>query len=132
MNWFQILVLPFVALLFAVSAYRLASGRSRRRGLAATGVVIWLVAGLAILRPDLTTLVANRIGIGRGADLLLYVLVLAVVYLASYFYNRLARAEANLSRVVQHLAIDDALEARRRGSGAAATPDEVTARRTPS
>ena len=52
-------------------------------------VLFAIAAAVAIVLPDLTTTVAQAIGIGRGADLLLYGLVIA--FLAQVVRSRLER-----------------------------------------
>ena len=65
---------------------------------------IWFLAMGAIAWPEITTLVANRMGIGRGADALLYVFVLAFLASAFVFYARQVRLQRHLDRVVSELA----------------------------
>jgi hypothetical protein len=43
--------------------------------------VIWILAILAVLEPELTTTVASRLGIGRGVDAALYISVVLLFYL---------------------------------------------------
>ena len=98
-----LLLLAFSAL--AVAAARL--GPSPRhlavRRLLATGLL--LVSGLSVLFPDLVTAVARLLGVGRGTDLVLYVLVVvsAVTWLG--MYRRVSDLEARLTRLVRSQAI---------------------------
>lgn len=103
---FQLITLPLVALLFVRCVYRLIrSSRSKVGSFA--GAVIWFTAGVAILRPEVTNELAELLGIGRGADLLLY--LLAITFLASvfYFYQKSHRLESDLTRVVRRLAVQE-------------------------
>ena len=43
------------------------------------GILFWSAAAIAIARPDLTSLVANAVGINRGADLVFYLAILGGV-----------------------------------------------------
>ena len=106
-NLFQIIAAAIVAALFALSLAAMLRGwATRREGLA--WAVVWLATGLAILRPDLTVLVASVLGIGRGADLVLYCAV--IVMLIGFFmvYARLRRLRRDLTLLSRHLAIRDA------------------------
>ena len=60
---FQLIALPIILLLFLRSLYRLIRGDRPRWG-PLLGAVIWAAAGVAILRPQLTTAVARFLGIG--------------------------------------------------------------------
>jgi hypothetical protein len=94
--------------LLSVAAARL--GPSPRhlavRRLGVTGLL--LVAAAAVLRPDWVTAVAHRVGVGRGTDLVLYVLVVvsAMTWLA--MYRRVSELEARLTRFVRFQALTDA------------------------
>jgi hypothetical protein len=105
---FQIVALPIVGWFLVRSAWRLVQ-RQRPRWVGLAGVVLWSAAALAILRPELTNEAAHLLGIGRGADLLLYAVAMAFLAACFYFYQRTRRLEADVTRVVRHLAIREAL-----------------------
>jgi hypothetical protein len=107
MNLFQILAVAVVTGLLALSIVAMARGwATRREGL--VWAFVWLCTGVAIARPDLTVLVAGALGIGRGADLVLYCAV--IVMLIGFFmvYARLRRLRRDLTLLTRHLAIRDA------------------------
>jgi hypothetical protein len=108
MNWFQLVTLPLVALLFLQSLRGL-SGGSRSRRAAWLGMMVWLAAGAAIWQPDWTTQIAAAVGIGRGADLLLYVVVICAVILTFYFYRRVQKLDAAITEIVRHASIEQGL-----------------------
>jgi hypothetical protein len=54
--------------------------------------------------------VANFLGIGRGADLVMYCGFLAAAIGFFFFYLRYRQLEANLTKIVRHLAIQEAKE----------------------
>ena len=104
---FQILALAVVTILLTLSLVAMARGWStRREGL--VWAFVWLCTGVAIARPDLTVIVAGAMGIGRGADLVLYCAV--IVMLIGFFmvYARLRRLRRDLTLLSRHLAIRDA------------------------
>ncbi|MFH1376848.1 MAG: DUF2304 family protein [Candidatus Woesearchaeota archaeon] len=61
----------------------------------------WVITVVAIWVPDFLTQVANFVGIGRGADLVLYVSVVVVFYLIFKIYVRLEKIERNITKVVR-------------------------------
>ena len=73
--------------------------------LSLAGAVVWLLATLFILRPELTMRVADLLGIGRGADLVLYVFVIFFILVSFYFYGRFRVLESQMTEVVRHIAI---------------------------
>lgn len=107
MNVFQIVGVSTAVLMACVTALQLARHREQTR-MRLLLTLIWLAAAGAILRPDLSMRLANAVGIGRGADLLLYVAILASLIVWFTVYLRLVSHEKQLTEVVRHLAIAEA------------------------
>ena len=116
MNLFQWITLPIVGLLLAADLRGIVFKRPyfRRDRIVRCG--IWLAAGVAIYDPGITAVAANAIGIQRGADLVLYVLVLTFIATAFFFYSRQIQLERRITRIVRYIAIQ---EAKREGFQAA-------------
>lgn len=76
----------------------------KRIGLVAFG----LLNVYAVLRPDDVTWVANRLGVGRGADLVLYLLVIAFILGMLNFYLRFKTMDRRLTELARTLAIREA------------------------
>jgi hypothetical protein len=70
--------------------------------------IVWLAAGVAIYEPGFVQIVAGAIGIGRGADVVLYLFVLAFLATSFYFYARSVRVQRQITQLVRHLAIQEA------------------------
>jgi hypothetical protein len=71
-------------------------------------VLLWAAGLLAVWFPQATTRVANTIGVGRGADAILYFSVALLSYLVFRLYVALDRQEQTLTRLVSELALRDA------------------------
>ncbi len=67
--------------------------------------VFWLAVGVAFLSPASLTKLANLLGIGRGADLVLYVAVVVVFYLMFRIFVRLEKMEKDITKIIRHQAI---------------------------
>ncbi|MGE3809020.1 MAG: DUF2304 family protein [Gemmataceae bacterium] len=74
-----------------------------------------LAAALAIYDPELVSSVAAFLGIGRGADAVLYFFVLAFLATSFFLYSRIVRQQMQITELVRHLALR---EARQGSSGA--------------
>ncbi|MBU0717710.1 MAG: DUF2304 domain-containing protein [Planctomycetes bacterium] len=107
MSTFQVLALGFLACLIVgtVVAMVKRSGVHRDNLL---WLLLWVLAGLAIAWPDLTAIVAAALGIGRGADLVLYCAVVVMMVGFLMVYVRLRRLRRDLTLLVRHLALRDA------------------------
>jgi small membrane protein len=107
LNAFQAIFVPLCCLLAARALLRLWNGRlSRLSG--GLGVFIWSAAAIAIAVPDLTRLVANKVGINRGADLVFYLAILGGVSVCFYFYQRFRHLENLVTEVVRCEAVRNA------------------------
>ncbi|MDT5035006.1 MAG: small rane protein [Micromonosporaceae bacterium] len=62
----------------------------------------------AVIRPDDTSTVAHWFGIGRGVDLLLYVLIVTFVFVVINFYLRLREGEQRVTELARAVALRDA------------------------
>ena len=109
MTPFQWLTLSCLALVLVWELVMLALGHSPWR-IALVRCGVWITAAIAITRPDLLQSLANRIGIRRGADLLIYLLALTFLATTFFFYSRYVRLERQVVQLVRELAI---LEAKR-------------------
>ena len=105
---FQIITLPLITSFFICSVVKFVRGEQPRNIVLLT-VVIWLLAGFAILRPNTTIQLAKLMGIGRGTDLILYFTVITSLILSFYFYKKLLEMESPITEIVRHLAIRDAM-----------------------
>ena len=92
-------------LLYAVRLRTVLRDRLMFAGIVAVGVVL-------AIRPDLATRVANLIGIGRGADLLLYIFLLFSLFQNVYLADRLKTIDARITKVVREQALDSAVAPR--------------------
>jgi hypothetical protein len=73
------------------------------------GFVLFLLANVyAVLRPDDVTWVAHRVGVGRGADLVLYLTVVSFVFAVLNFYQRSKDTERRLTDLARAVALRDA------------------------
>ena len=107
MNPFQIVL---IVVLGGMAAFVIQAMVRRRLGRPAGLVwsIILLAGVLAAFDPDGTTRLARQLGISRGTDLILYLLVLAVLQGFLIFYLRLRRVRRELTILVRRLAILEA------------------------
>jgi hypothetical protein len=97
-------------------------GTVRRREGALWGLV--LAAGLlAVLWPNSTSRVARLLGVGRGADLVLYLAVVAMLVGFWMIYIRLRQLRRDVTLLVRHLALEAAERELTPGGAAPPPPD---------
>ena len=69
-------------------------------------LVFWVAAGVVALQPDWTGIIAERLGIGRGADLVVYLSLVAIFYLLFRIQIRQKKTEREITRVVRKIALN--------------------------
>jgi hypothetical protein len=74
----------------------------------AVGVLMFASLLFLVLFPDVSTWAANKIGIGRGADLLFYFAHLFFLLVAVALWRRLITLNAAVTRLAREIAIRDA------------------------
>ncbi len=106
MTTFQLLVLPLLGI--AVLATVVAIARRRVAFRIGVGwVFVWLAAAAAIADPDILVRIAHLLGIGRGADLVLYLSILFTLVAFFLVYLRFRRLDEQITILVRQLAIRD-------------------------
>ena len=85
---------------------------NRRKARAKAGVklgfVLFIVAAVwAVLRPDDLTVLANWVGVDRGTDMLLYVLVVAFLFTTLSTWIRFREQELRYARLARAVALQN-------------------------
>ena len=107
MNWIQVLL---IAAVISLLVYLLRSRTSAKaKAWVKVGYVLFVIAAIyAILRPNDTTILANWLGVDRGADLLTYSLVIAFVFTTMSTYLRFKELELRYAKLVRAVALQNA------------------------
>ncbi len=104
-------LIQILAIIFVIFAIWRVFSEFRRHDLKLTEFIMWLIFWLAVavafITPDSLTRLANLLGIGRGADLVLYVAVIVVFYLMFRIFVRLEKMERNITKVVRQDAMGE-------------------------
>ena len=104
MNGIQVVLILGVSIIGLYYLIRL------RKTVVDISVVILLMstAILFILLPDLTNMIANVLGVGRGADLLYYICILLFSFALLKLYARIRRLEKQFTELVREDALKNA------------------------
>jgi hypothetical protein len=103
---FSQILLIAALILFVIYIYRLRTDfLDRLVYLACAGVGIVLV-----IDPMVSTQIANLLGIGRGADLLFYLFIVASLFYAVATRSRIRRMEKQITTLVRQNALDHPIE----------------------
>lgn len=104
-------IIQVLLTLFAVFAITRVVRKARQRRIpsawAALLSLIWVGLVVVSLLPQTTDLLAAQVGIGRGADLLVYISIIALFYLVFRLVLRLERLQQDITKVVRAMALKD-------------------------
>ena len=107
--WIQILLIAAALTVFGVFIRNSHSVRSQ--AFKRIGFLVFLVLNLdAVLRPDDTTWLAHKLGVGRGTDLLVYLLVVAFAFVAVNTHLRFRTLDRRFTDLARAVALRDARE----------------------
>ena len=72
-------------------------------------VIFFILTGAILIAvPDLSTAIAQMVGVGRGADLLLYLGILGLSFVCLLLYAKLRQLETTLTELVRLIALQNA------------------------
>ena len=105
-HWIQVLLILAIVALFGLLRSRTSA---KSRAWVKVGYVLFVFAAIyAILRPDDTTVVAQRLGVGRGVNLIVYALVIAFIFTTLSTYMRFKELELRYARLARAVALQSA------------------------
>lgn len=110
------IIKAFLILSVLVVVAYVSRGRATGRQLAIrrlAGVAFALTWIVAVISPDLVTQVANLVGVGRGTDLVLYVLAVAFLVTAIAQRQHLLDVDSQIGRLTRELALLEAARGHR-------------------
>ena len=107
-----ILVFPIqlVAIVFLIFAFSRVWLRAREGsvswGMFLFWTLVWMLVLVAVIRPDLTTQLAKRLGIGRGVDVALYISIVLLFYLNFRSNVMIENLRHEITRLTRIIALD--------------------------
>ncbi|MDU0312712.1 DUF2304 domain-containing protein [Phycicoccus sp. M110.8] len=108
MQWVKVPLILF-AVLALVALFRNRDRVELRAGSRVVAIVLAAAAVASIADPGIPQRVAEALGVGRGTDLLLYVLVVVFTLTSLGLYFRIKESDARVRKLARALAIERAL-----------------------
>lgn len=99
----QLLLIGLLSLLF-IAALRVFRNRLFLRALFMLGVIAAIVF---IVYPSLTVYLALLVGVGRGVDLIFYLLFLVIVFALVSMYRRILRLDETITSIIRKEALEN-------------------------
>ena len=99
--------LQLIAIVFLIFAFSRVWLRAREgtigKGMFLFWILVWFLVLIAVVRPELTTQLARKMGIGRGVDVVLYVSIVTLFYLnfrSNVLIENLRHEITQLTRII--------------------------------
>ena len=70
--------------------------------------ILFIAGIIAVIFPEVTNVIANYVGVGRGADLLLYITVIVFYSSLTFIYSRFKKIENRQTEIIRLLTIGGA------------------------
>lgn len=104
---FQIALVSFAA--FAIyKTWKQFSARKISKYWFSVAVLFWVVVAVVAIIPDATNILADYVGVGRGADLVVYTGLVALFYISHRLMLRQHQLSDELTELVRQIAIEQA------------------------
>jgi len=71
-------------------------------------IIFWVFGLVLIFQQEFTITVANRLGISRGVDLVIYISLILVFYMIYRLLAKIENLERSITQIVRKTAIKDA------------------------
>lgn len=98
-----------ILIVLVVSMLLLYFNRLRSGILDRVVVLLFAAAGIVMVAiPDLTMKIADLVGVGRGADLFMYLSLLGLGFFGLVLYSKLRHIESTLSDLARNVAVNTA------------------------
>lgn len=108
----MISLIQLIVVLVAVVAVIKAIANYNKKRMALLSLIlwcaIWIGAVIVIFIPKVSFFFANILGIGRGADFVVYVSIIILFYLMFRIYVKIDNVEKNVTKIVRETAIKKA------------------------
>lgn len=106
MSIIQILIIVFALFAVTRTVLQFKKGAVTRRWLL-FWILFWVVAGTVAALPQTADTLARIVGVGRGADVVIYLSLIVIFYLIFRLYVKIEQVESEITKLVRKLSLDE-------------------------
>lgn len=103
----QVIIVAFALYALTRAVLRFRSGELHL-GQVALWSAFWIGVGVVAVIPQTTSWLASAVGVGRGADLVIYCSIIALFYAVFRLFVRIERMERHITGLVRQIGLRDA------------------------
>lgn len=105
------MIIQILLIIFFLFALIKVIGRFRAGDLTKMGLVLWslfwLIAAVVALLPNSTAYLAKLVGIGRGADLVVYVSLVGIFFIIFRLMVKIEMLNKDITKLTRKIALQD-------------------------
>ncbi len=105
------LIIQILLVIFFLFALIKVIGRFRAGDLSKMGLIwwalFWIAAAIVVLLPNSTAYFAKLVGIGRGADLVVYVSLAAIFFILFKLMMKVESLNKDITKLTRKIALDE-------------------------
>lgn len=113
------MLIQYLLLAAIVAAFVFTVRRGRQHALSRMGTfmwgALWVGAAIVVLMPGVASFVAGLLGVGRGADAVIYVSIIALFTLVFRIFLRLDKIDRDVTLLVRKVSLAGRDETKREG-----------------
>lgn len=68
-------------------------------------LIIWISVEIVFWKPDISTTIANYLGIGRGSDLMIYISIITIFYMLFKIFSHINKIESQITKIAREIAL---------------------------
>ncbi|MDD3102295.1 MAG: DUF2304 domain-containing protein [Patescibacteria group bacterium] len=106
MLWIQILFIFLILFIISRLILRLKNNQINFLNFLAW-LIFWLAATIAVIWPEVTSFLARILGVGRGADIIVYFSLILLFYFVFYVTVKLKLIERDITKIVGKISLND-------------------------
>lgn len=107
----MLLVFQLLFILFALFSIASIWKRKKEHVFGIRGAIFWSLLWLAVIIvvswPDVASMFASRLGIGRGSDLVIYIALGLLFFIMFHLHIKLERINHDMTKIVRRKAIEE-------------------------
>ncbi|MFA6105191.1 MAG: DUF2304 family protein [Patescibacteria group bacterium] len=68
-------------------------------------ILFWVLAGVVVIQPNLTARVAEMLGVGRGADVVVYISLVVLFFIVFRLVIKIEKLNREITKVIREKAL---------------------------
>lgn len=105
------MLIKFFIITFVFFAISRALVRYRKQEISSREAILWSLFWVGVLAatlwPKTTDIIAQAFGVGRGADMLIFISIVVLFFLAFKIIVKLEKIERDITKIVRKVALDE-------------------------